>query len=184
MFQLRRGSRRLRITLLSLVAITALSLTVAACGSSGSSNSSNSGTSAAANSPQSTVDPKAAGSSAVSTTKVPGYGTVLATANGSALYLLTADPSGSSSCAGACAKQWPPVTTTGKPVAGPGVEQSLLSSFKRTDGSVQVLYAEHALYPHPGTTATAVAGTASDGGIWYLVSPSGKPVKTTNGSGY
>jgi predicted lipoprotein with Yx(FWY)xxD motif len=115
---------------------------------------------------------------------VPGYGTVLATTHGSPLYLLTADPSGGSSCTGACASQWPPLTASGKPTAGPGTNQSLLSRFKRADGSVQVLYAEHALYTHPGTTATAVAGTASDGGIWYLVSPSGKPIKTTNGSGY
>jgi predicted lipoprotein with Yx(FWY)xxD motif len=168
--------------ILSLVAITVVSLTVAACGSSGPSTSN---TSASPKSSQSTVASKAAGSAAtVSTTKVPGYGTVLATSNGSPLYLLTADPSGGSSCTGACATQWPPLTATGKPAAGPGTNQSLLSSFTRTDGSVQVLYAGHALYTHPGTTATAVAGTASDGGIWYLVSPSGKAIKTTNGSGY
>jgi predicted lipoprotein with Yx(FWY)xxD motif len=180
--QLLRGSHRSPPTILSLVAITTVSLTVAACGSSGHSTSA---TSAAAKRSQSTVASKAAVSAAaVSTKKVPGYGTALATAHGSPLYLLTSDPSGGSRCSGACAKQWPPLTAAGKPAAGSGVNQSLLSSFKRSDGTVQVLYAGHALYTHPGTTATAVAGTASDGGIWYLVSPSGKPIKTTNGSGY
>lgn len=192
MYQISRGPRRLRSTIVSLAAITTVSLTVAACGSS--SSGSNSGTkSSATNSSaakHSTTATKSAtakptGSNAtVATAKVPGYGTALATGNGAPLYLLTADPSGGSSCSGACAKQWPPLTAAGKPAAGAGVSQSLLSSFKRADGTVQVLYGGHALYTHPGTTATAVAGTASDGGIWYLVAPSGKPIKTTNGSGY
>jgi len=120
----------------------------------------------------------------VLTTKVPGYGTALATAQGAPLYLLSADPSGGSSCAAACAKEWPPLTVTTTPTGGSGVRTSLLSSFTRKDGRVQVLYGGHALYTHPGLTASAAAGTAADGGIWYLVSPNGKPIKTTNGSGY
>lgn len=152
-----------------------LTLAVAGCGSSASGGSKQ-GSSAAS---------KASSSSAsVTTTKVPGYGTVLASAHGAPLYLLTADHNGTSSCTASCAKQWPPLTVEGKPTAGSGVSGALLSSFTRSDGSVQVLYAGHALYTHPGTSASAVAGTASDGGIWYLVSPSGKPVKSTNGSGY
>lgn len=127
---------------------------------------------------------KAATPASVTTTKVSGYGTVLATASGKPLYLLTADPSGGSSCSGACAKQWPPLTVTGKPSAGPGVNTSMLSSFTRSDGTEQVLYDGHALYTHSGLSASAVAGTAADGGIWYLVSPSGKPIKSTTGSGY
>jgi predicted lipoprotein with Yx(FWY)xxD motif len=169
----------------SLAAI-AVTLMLTACGSS-SSGAGSSGSSLATNNSatkKSTAATKQARSgAAVTTAKVPGYGTVLATGHGAPLYLLTADPSGGSSCSGVCAKQWPPLAAA-KPRAGAGVSQSLLSSFARADGSVQVLYAGHALYTHPGTTASAVAGTAADGGIWYLVSPSGKPIKTTNGSGY
>lgn len=120
----------------------------------------------------------------MSTAKVPGYGTALATAHGSSLYVLTADPSGGSSCTGSCAKEWPPLTVTGKPSAGSGVSAALLSTFKRSDGTTQVLYDGHALYTRSGMTAGAAAGTASDGGIWYLLSPSGKPIKSTTGSGY
>lgn len=156
-----------------------LTLALAGCGSSasgGSKQGSKQGSSSAS---------KANSSSAsVTTTKVPGYGTVLASAHGAPLYLLTADHSGTSSCSASCAKQWPPLTVKGTPSAGSGVSGALLSSFTRSDGRVQVQYAGHALYTHPGTSASAVAGTASDGGIWYLVSPSGKPVKSTNGSGY
>jgi predicted lipoprotein with Yx(FWY)xxD motif len=170
----------------SLAAI-AVTLMLTACGSS-SSEAGSSGSSLATNSSatkKSTAATKQARSgAAVTTAKVPGYGTVLATGHGAPLYLLTADPSGGSSCSGGCAKQWPPLKAGAKPKAGAGVSQSLLSSFERADGSAQVSYAGHALYTHPGTTASAVAGTAADGGIWYLVSPSGKPIKSTNGSGY
>ena len=109
---------------------------------------------------------------------------MLATSQGAPLYLLTADPSGGSSCDAACAKEWPPLTGTGRPAGGSGVKASLLSSFTRRDGRIQLLYGGHALYTHPGMSASAAAGTAADGGIWYLVSPSGKPIKSTNGSGY
>ncbi len=160
-----------------LLAFSVTALAVAGCGSSTPSASNKSS--------QTTSKSRTPSSKAsVSTTKVPGYGTVLATAHGVAVYLLTADPSGGSSCSGACAKQWPPLTVSGRPTGGSGVNASLLSSFTRSDGSVQVLYGGHALYTHPGTSSTAVAGTASDGGIWYLVSPSGKPIKATTGSGY
>ena len=60
----------------------------------------------------------------------------------------------------------------------------MISTFKRADGTTQVLYDGHALYTRPGLSATAAAGTAADGGIWYLMSPSGKPITKTNGSGY
>lgn len=171
------ATRRAVTLLLSLPAIAGGSLLITACGSSSSGGASSS-------SQSTSQSPTGNTAAAVSTTTVSGYGTVLATAKGSPLYLLTADPSGGSSCSGSCAKAWPPLVVTGKPGAGTGVNAALLSSFKRSDGSQQVLYDGHALYTHPGLSATAVAGTASDGGIWYLVSPSGKPIKTTNGSGY
>lgn len=168
---------RPRLSLGSLTAVGAVSLLVAACGSSHGS-ASNASSQAAHGSAG------AASGTAVSTTTVSGYGTVLATAKGAPLYLLTADPSGGSSCSGSCAKQWPPLVADGRPAAGHGVSGSMLSSFKRSDGTEQVLYNGHALYTHPSSTATAAAGTAADGGIWYLVSPSGKPITKTTGSGY
>jgi predicted lipoprotein with Yx(FWY)xxD motif len=170
----RRRLSSVRSIVAPAAAIAAAMALISACGSSPASKSSQS----------TSQSPAGAAVASVSTKKVPGYGTALVTTNGSPLYLLTADPSGGSSCSGACTKQWPPLTVTGKPTAGTGVSASLLSSFKRSDGTEQVLYAGHALYTHPGLSASAVAGTAADGGIWYLVSPSGKPIKTTNGGGY
>lgn len=117
-------------------------------------------------------------------TTVTGYGKVLATSGGKALFLLTADSSSASKCTGKCAATWPPFEASGTPKAGAGVNGSLLSTLKRADGGEQVLYNGHPLYTHPGATPTAVTGSASDGGVWYLVSPSGNAITKTNGGGY
>lgn len=158
----------MRAALLATLLIGALALT--ACGgSSGGGNSGGSG---------------ASSSATVISKKVAGYGTVLATPSGKTLYLLTADPAGGSKCTGSCISQWSPLAAKGSPSAGPGVNSSMLSTFKRSDGTEQVIYNKHALYTHAGTGLTSGAGVAADGGIWYLVSPSGNPIKSTTGGGY
>jgi predicted lipoprotein with Yx(FWY)xxD motif len=118
----------------------------------------------------------------VTTRDVPGYGTVLATAAGKPLYLLSADPKGGSKCDAACAKDWPPLTG-GKPSADGKVDSSKLASFKRSDGDEQVLYNGHALYTYTGEELAGI-GTKLLGGTWYLVSPKGEPIKTTATGGY
>ena len=125
----------------------------------------------------------AAGATVVTTRKVPGYGTILATQSGRPLYVLSADPAGGSKCTGACAKLWPPLTGTGEPAAAEGVKGSLLGTFTRDDGGKQLLYNDRALYTNTGEELAGI-GTKALGGTWYLVSPSGKPVKTTEAGGY
>jgi predicted lipoprotein with Yx(FWY)xxD motif len=148
-------------------------VSIAGCGGSSAGGKSGSAT------------PAAAGAAAtVKVTKLPGYGSVLTTASGQALYLLSADPAGGSSCSGSCDAQWPPLTESGALRAGPGVSASRLSAIKRGDGKEQVVYNKHALYTHVGSGATSGAGLAADGGVWYLVSPSGNAVKSTAGGGY
>jgi len=172
------SSHRLRVVLALALATPLL----AACGSatpassSPGSSANGSTTTQAAGSGQSASAAKAT----VTTAKVPGYGEALANAKGAALFLFT----GKAACTGSCAQQWTPLTVTGTPTAGSGVEASLLSTVKRTDGSEQVTYDGHALYTHPGMAAASVAGTASSGGIWYLVATTGKAITKTNGNGY
>lgn len=159
-----------------LAVVAACATMLAACGGSGGSGGSGSSKSGGAVS-------ASASSATVTVKNVSGYGSALTTSSGQPLYLLTADPSGGSKCTGACASQWRPLVATGTLKAGPGASASLLSKFKRGDGSEQVLYNGHALYTHAGSAASA-AGTASDGGIWYLVGPSGDAIKSTTGGGY
>lgn len=171
------------------LALSLTALLVAACGSS--SSNSPTATSGGSAGTSATSSPSNASTKAVSGAKptvkvvsVAGFGKVLANGAGKPLYLLTADPKNSSKCSGACAKQWPPLTISGKPFAGPGVTGSLLSQFKRGDGRTQVLYNGHALYTYSGPGVTGGAGLAANGGVWYLIAPNGSPVKTTASGGY
>jgi predicted lipoprotein with Yx(FWY)xxD motif len=167
----RRTAGSLRV----LLAAAAIAPLVAACGSSSPSHSAQP-TSTPVSKPASTT----ASDATVATAKVPGYGVALSTGKGVTLFLFT----GKGGCTGACAKEWKPLVATGKPSAGTGAKSSLLSTVKLPDGTQQVTYAGHQLYTHPGLSAASVAGTAADGGIWYLVSPTGKAITKTNGNGY
>jgi predicted lipoprotein with Yx(FWY)xxD motif len=82
-----------------------------------------------------------------------------------AIYLFEADKNGTSACTGACAAAWPPVTATGTPRAGSGVNQALLGTIKRPDGTAQVTYNGHPLYYFAGDTGT---GTAKGRGLVVL----------------
>jgi predicted lipoprotein with Yx(FWY)xxD motif len=115
---------------------------------------------------------------------LPGYGTVLAIPSGQALYVLTNDPAGATRCYAACTKSWRPLIASGAPVAGAGANASLLSTFRRTDGRRQVMYDHRALYLYAGSDQAAGAGSSTHGGIWVLVSPSGKAIKQTTSGGY
>jgi predicted lipoprotein with Yx(FWY)xxD motif len=161
--------------MLRLSAVAALIVAVAliaGCGSSSSNNSSGGGSASGG------------GSGTVKTASISGYGTALVTNSGKSVYVLSTDPANGSKCAGACAKTWVPVTVSGSASAGSGVDSSKLSTFKRKDGTTQVSYDKHALYTYSGTGATSGEGQASDGGVWYLINPSGDPIKKSKAGGY
>jgi predicted lipoprotein with Yx(FWY)xxD motif len=173
----RRRARRVTVMFGALAGAAVL----AACGSSG--GSSGGGSSSGGSTSASSGASSSGGKGTLMVGKVNGYGSVLVTAADQPIYILSSDPSGSSKCLGSCAQAWKPVTVSGSPKAGSGVSSSLLSSFKRSDGTTQVLYDKRALYTHAGSAASA-AGTASDGGVWYLINAKGKVVKSTTSGGY
>ncbi len=49
-------------------------------------------------------------------------------------------------CQTLCAQYWPPVLTSGRPVAGPGVDEEALGTVRLRDGSSQVTYKHRPLY--------------------------------------
>lgn len=171
-----------------VAALAMSALVLAACGSSSSSSSvasssSNAGSAAAATT--SSTSPASAPAAAVTIGTARAHGqTYLTGASGRAIYLWMADGMDKSSCSGACAQAWPPVTTTGKPAAGSGVTAGDLGTLKRSDGSEQVTYKGHPLYyfaadKSPG--ATTGQGSNSFGAKWWLVAPSGSAI-TSGGS--
>jgi predicted lipoprotein with Yx(FWY)xxD motif len=120
-----------------------------------------------------------ASSATVDVKVVKGIGRVLVTSSGRSLYLLTADPKGASVCIGSCQIVWPPLLVSGRLKAGPGVDPRLLSTLKRSGGAAQVMYAQHPLYTFEQDAGPGMAqgeGIATYGGVWWLVSPAGRPV--------
>jgi predicted lipoprotein with Yx(FWY)xxD motif len=107
------------------------------------------------------------------------YSSFLVDGKGMTLYLYTKDTPGTTTCYDKCATAWPPLLTSGSPVAGTGVDASRFGTTKRTDGTTQVTYNGWPLYyygkdKNPGDT------TGQDvGKVWYLISPSGDKVASS-----
>src|SRR4051794_12665319 len=72
----------------------------------------------------------------------PTLGNILTDSYGRTLYRFTKDTVNvSSACYGKCATFWPPLLIAdGNPIAGEGVNGSLLGVLARTDGTRQVMY--------------------------------------------
>lgn len=76
---------------------------------------------------------------------------LLADASGHAIYLLTSDSAGTSTCNGACATAWPPVAA-GSTTIPSGVTASL-GTATRSDGSSQLTVQGHPVYTFQGDSA-------------------------------
>jgi predicted lipoprotein with Yx(FWY)xxD motif len=160
------------IKLKLLIPLATVAVLVAGCGSSYSSSSKTT----------SKVPPTAKTASVdLSTTKA---GKVLVGPGGRTLYLFEKDTGSSSNCSGACANHWPPLTTTGKPSAGSGVQASMLGTTMRSDGKEQVTYNGHPLYYFAGdksSGSTAGQGVDAFGAEWYVVGAGGSKVEKSGG---
>jgi predicted lipoprotein with Yx(FWY)xxD motif len=109
-------------------------------------------------------------------------GTILVSSSGRTLYEFTRDRPRSNSCVKIreCPEIWPALQSSGKPVAGPSVRASLLSTITLRGGARQVTYAGHALYLYSGDTGpgqTSYVGESAFGGRWYAIDASGRTVK-------
>lgn len=163
-------SRRRLVRGAATCSVTFLGLVLGACSSSPSSSSSTSSSS--------TVPASSTGTT-VSASKSAQYGTILVSASGMTLYMLTGDSPTTSICTGACPPIWPRLSTTGAPKAGSGVDAKLLGTITRSDGTREVTYNGHPLYTFSKDTAAGQVngeGINHFGGIWYVLNASGQPV--------
>lgn len=180
-------NRRRRRWTVAASALAAAAL-LAACGSSSPTASSSTSPSVVTSTTSTSIAPASTSTTAppfyeVRTGTVKGLGTVLVDGQGLTLYLFVPDKqSGTSTCYGTCAAGWPPLTLpTGaaKPVAGPGVNAALLGTTHRTDGTTEITYNRWPLYTWQGDSEPGQAtgqGLDNDGGLWYVVSPSGTAI--------
>lgn len=173
----------------ALLAVPAVVLAVAGCGSSSSSSSSSSATStSSAPAPASSTSAATSSSSSptaasvkIAAKTIPGLGPVLVNAQGRTLYTFAPDKAKKVTCVGGCAAIWPPVKLAAGAKAAPSgaVKASLVGSDPDPSGGQVVTYAGWPLYLYVADTAPgAHAGQALNlnGGLWYVISPSGKVI--------
>jgi predicted lipoprotein with Yx(FWY)xxD motif len=164
-----------------LIAIgaSAGALLLAGCGG----DDDDSGGSAAATSPPTTAPtqtqaaaPAAKGS--MIKTADSQFGQVLFDGDDQAIYYFDKESGSKSECYGECADAWPPVLTKGEPQAGAGIQQGLLGTTQRDDGTTQVTYDGRPLYlyAHEGPNQVTCHDVSEFGGLWLAVQPNGQAV--------
>jgi predicted lipoprotein with Yx(FWY)xxD motif len=123
-------------------------------------------------------DGDAGGGSAAATVAVEDsdLGEIVVDADGTTLYVFLADEGTESTCYDECEENWPPLTVDGEPVAGEGIDASLLGTTERTDGSTQVTLDGHPLYLFAGDQTADDVNGQGVGDVWYVVSPSGEAI--------
>jgi len=160
----------MRKTVFTATAPIVAALVIAGCGGSGGGEGGG-----YAKAPAS----KAAGTGPTVALAPSKFGNILVDGHGRTLYDFVADKTTASTCYGACASLWPPLTVSGTPTAGSQIRASLLSTTKRTDGTIEVTYNGHPLYyfvsdTKPGDT------TGQDinqfGAPWYVLTRNGTEI--------
>jgi predicted lipoprotein with Yx(FWY)xxD motif len=109
-------------------------------------------------------------------------GKILVDRAGFTLYMFTKDGRNKDACVkiSGCTGVWPPLTTSGKSLAGPGVKSSLIGTIKVPHVGTQVTYAGRPLYTYigdPGPGSTFYVGVRQFHGFWYALNAAGHLVK-------
>ncbi|MCH7230357.1 hypothetical protein L0U85_05725 [Glycomyces sp. L485] len=103
-------------------------------------------------------------------------GQVIADADGMTLYLFTPDEGGESTCYDECAEAWPPLTGEGDASVAEGLDESLVGSVERDDGSMQVTYNSHPLYYWANDVAPGDVTGQGVNDVWYVLDAEGNAV--------
>ena len=147
--------------------------TVAACG--GTSSSTNTPAAGAPTASQQTgaSDPNQV---KLTATTVGSLGQVVTNGAGMTLYLYTKDTTSPpvSNCNGTCAKEWPPMLATSSTATIDGIDQSLIGTLKRADGTKQITINGWAVYTYAKDAGPGDAKGQGVGKVWYAITPQGK----------
>ena len=105
-------------------------------------------------------------------------GTILVDQSGLTLYRYTPDGTGKTTCTGACAAAWPPLTLPSgatHAVPGAGVTASALGTITRPGGALQVTFQGMPLYRFAGDKKVGQTSGQGVAGTWFVVSPTTTP---------
>ncbi len=173
-------SKRALLIAIALVAITALVLILFLMNRGGHSSTTSMDIHSASSDqpPSEDIDPKPTQPTAtglVITTGQSEFGTMLFNEKQQAIYIWELEESSDAECYNDCAEAWPPVLTDGHPQATGEVNNDLLGTTKRSDGSTQVTYNGHPLYyyAHEGAGEVECHNISTHGGLWWVVQPNG-----------
>ena len=164
-----------RVLTLALGGAALAAAVAAAVAVTGGGGSSGSGSGSAATPASATTGP--AGVKVV--TRHTKLGNVLVDGRGRTLYLFEKDKGTASTCYGACASVWPPLTTGAKAKAS-GLHGARLGTTRRKDGKTEVTVAGHPLYTYAGDQrAGDVKGQGLDqfGAEWYVLGANGHKIE-------
>jgi predicted lipoprotein with Yx(FWY)xxD motif len=130
-----------------------------------------------------------AASVVISTRTLPKLGTVLVDGTGRTLYMFVPDKRLKVTCVRTCAAVWPPVKLPkgAKPAARGGARRTLLASDPDPAGGRVVTYNRWPLYTYVADRAPGQArGQALNlnGGLWYVLAPSGLVIRKKLTAGY
>jgi predicted lipoprotein with Yx(FWY)xxD motif/plastocyanin len=129
-------------------------------------------TTAATPTPEAATDESAA----VTVVTDDELGEFLADEEGMTLYLFLRDTENMSNCYEQCAQAWPPLLTEGAPNAGEGVNDALLGTTERTDGTTQVTYNGRPLYYFARDEQPGDANGQGLNDVWFVISPEGEQI--------
>ena len=155
---------------------------VAACGGGGAATEQTAGTEAPTSTTTtqvSTTQGEAVPAATVGTADTD-LGTVLVDGDGMTLYVFLPDDRDEPTCYDECAGRWPPLI--GEVTAGDGVDTGLIGSVTRKagpyqKGEVQVTYGGWPLYRFAGDQAPGDTNGQGVKGVWYVIDPSGAPIR-------
>jgi predicted lipoprotein with Yx(FWY)xxD motif len=104
-------------------------------------------------------------------------GTVLTDREGKTLYRFdkdTVQPAAVSNCYEACAVAWPPLLAEGKELTFTGIDQKMIGTVTRKDGTKQVTINKWPVYTYAKDAAPGDFKGQGMGGTWFAVTPEGK----------
>lgn len=173
---IRRASTAFAFAAVFVLAACSSDSSTTASSSSSSSSSSVTTTSAAATSSSSSAASSTSAASVGTAANAKIGQTILVDGKGMTVYLFANDTGTTSAVPANIAANWPPVTATGTPTAGPGLDASKLTVAAQADGTQQLSYNGHLLYLFIGDKAAGDANGQGLGGIWFVLSASGDKI--------
>ena len=103
-------------------------------------------------------------------------GAILTDAEGNTIYYFANDSEGTSTCAGDCQANWPPVPAEGTPTAGDGVDAEL-GTAEATDGTTMLTVNGFPAYYFAGDSAAGDTNGQGVGDVWWVFGADGEPIQ-------